>query len=58
MLDFYDPDIEKKIIALEKEEDELLQIEAKEDQLWAKEQEDSDNSDDVGFDDLKLARGV
>ena len=53
VLDFYDPDIEKKIIALEKEEDELLKIEAGEDALMAKQNEDSENSDDVDFDMLK-----
>jgi len=36
VLDFYDADIEKKIIALEKEEDALLKIEVGEDALWAK----------------------
>lgn len=33
VLDFYDPEIEKKLIALEKEEDELLKMEAAEDEL-------------------------
>ena len=31
VLDFYDPDIERKLIALEAEEDELLKMEAQED---------------------------
>lgn len=33
VMDFYDPDIEKKLLALEKEEEELLKIEQKEDEL-------------------------
>ena len=36
VLDFYDKDIEEKIIALEKEEEKLLKIEAAEDKIWAK----------------------
>lgn len=49
VLDFYDPDIERKLKALEEEEDELLKMEAQEDALM----EDSDNSEGVTFDDLK-----
>jgi nucleolar GTP-binding protein len=49
VLDFYDADIERKLKALEDEEDELLKMEAAEDQLM----EDSDNSDGITFDDLK-----
>jgi hypothetical protein len=52
-MDFYDPDIEKKIIALEKEEEKLLKAEAGEDALWEKMNADSENSDDVDFDQLK-----
>ena len=51
MLDFYDKDIEKKLIALEEEEDELLRMEAAEDKLM--ENDDSENSDGVTFNDLK-----
>ena len=36
VLDFYDKDIEEKIIALEKEEEKLLKIEEGEDKIWAK----------------------
>lgn len=53
VLDFYDKDIEKKVIALEKEEDELLKIEAAEDEVWAVKNADSENSDDVDFEMLK-----
>lgn len=49
VLDFYDPDIERKLNALEAEEDELLKMEAAEDALM----DDSDNSDGVTFADLK-----
>lgn len=43
MLDFYDPDIEAKLNALEKEEDAILKMEA--DQKAMK--DDSSDSDDV-----------
>ncbi len=36
VLDFYDPEIEKKLIALEAEEDELLKMEAAEDEVMNK----------------------
>jgi nucleolar GTP-binding protein len=49
VLDFYDADIERKLKALEDEEDELLKMERAEDKLM----EDSDNSDGITFDDLK-----
>lgn len=49
VLDFYDADIERKLKALEDEEDELLKMEAAENQLM----EDSDNSEGITFDDLK-----
>lgn len=55
VLDFYDKDIEEKIIALEKEEEKLLKIEVEEDKIWAKDAEDSENSDDVDFDMLKTS---
>jgi nucleolar GTP-binding protein len=47
VLDFYDPDIEKKLDALEAEEEELLKMEGLEDEIQAKENEESENSDDV-----------
>lgn len=49
VLDFYDPDIEKKLKALEDEEDELMKMEADEDALM----QESDNSDGVTFADLQ-----
>lgn len=49
VLDFYDPDIERKLKALEDEEEELLKMEKDEDALM----EDSDNSDGITFADLK-----
>lgn len=53
VLDFYDPDIEKKLDALEKEEEELLKMENAEDEIMNKVNEESDNSDDVNFGMLK-----
>ena len=53
MLDFYDKDIEKKLIALEEEEDELMRMEAAEDKLMKN--DDSDNSEGVTFNDLKTS---
>lgn len=50
VLDFYDPDIEEKLKALEEEEDELLKMEALDDDLMG---EESSNSDGVQMDDLK-----
>jgi len=50
VLDFYDKDIEAKVIALEKEEDELLKIETAEDEMWAEKNAFSENSDDVDMD--------
>ena len=49
VLDFYDADIERKLKALEDEEDQLLKMEAAENKLM----EDSDNSDEITFSDLK-----
>ena len=40
VLDFYDPDIEKKLDALEKEEEELLKIKREREQLQLKKQQD------------------
>jgi nucleolar GTP-binding protein len=53
VLDFYDPDIEKKLDALEKEEEELMVMEAAEDEIMNKQNEESENSDDVDFAMLK-----
>jgi nucleolar GTP-binding protein len=53
VLDFYDPEIEKKLIKLEEEEEELMKMEAAEDEIMDKVNEDSENSDDVDFDILK-----
>ena len=51
VLDFYDPDIERKLAALEKEEDEILAMEQEENELM--QGEESENSDGVTFGDLK-----
>jgi len=53
VLDFYDPDIAKKLDALEKEEDELLKMEADEDALMK--DDESDNSEGVTLNDLKTS---
>jgi len=50
-MDYYDPDIEEKLKALEEEEDKLLRIESNENDLM----EDEENSDGVTQDDLKKA---
>lgn len=51
VMDFYDPDIEEKLNALEAEEDKLLNMEANENDLM----EDEENSDGIREDDLKRA---
>lgn len=51
VLDFYDPDIEKKLAALEKEEEEILAMEEQENELM--QGEESANSDGLTFADLK-----
>lgn len=53
VMDFYDPDIEEKLKALEEEEDKLLKIESEENQLM--EDDDAENSDGVTYDELKKA---
>jgi len=53
VLDFYDADIEKKLDALEREEDKLLKMEALEDEITVKNNADAENSDDVDLDMLK-----
>jgi len=54
VLDFYDPDIEKKLDELEIEEEKLLKMEGLEDEIQAKDNEESENSDDV---DLLMLKG-
>lgn len=51
VVDFYDPDIEEKLKALEDEEDKLLKIEHAENKLM----EDEENSDGVTQEELKNA---
>lgn len=53
VMDFYDPDIEEKLKALEDEEDKLLKIESQENALM--EDDDAENSDGVTYDELKKA---
>lgn len=50
-MDYYDPDIEEKLKALEEEEDKLLQMEQDENELM----EDEENSDGITEEDLKRA---
>lgn len=50
-MDFYDPDIEEKLRALEEEEDKLLEMERDENELM----DDDDDSDEVNEDDLRKA---
>jgi nucleolar GTP-binding protein len=51
VMDFYDPDIEERLNALEAEEEKLLNMEANENDLM----EDEENSDGIREDDLKRA---
>ena len=51
VLDFYDPDIEEKLAALEKEEEEILKMEADENAVM--DGEESENSDGINYSDLK-----
>lgn len=51
VMDFYDPDIEAKLKALEEEEDKLLEMEKDENELMG----DEDDSDGVTEDDLRRA---
>jgi len=53
VLDFYDPDIERKLDALEKEEEEILKMEAEENDMM--DGVESDNSDGVTMDELKAS---
>lgn len=53
VLDFYDPDIERKLDALEKEEEEILKMEADENDMM--DGVESDNSDGVTMDELKAS---
>jgi len=54
VMDFYDPDIEAKLKALEEEEDKLLEMERNENELM-EDDEDDENSDGVTEADLKSA---
>lgn len=53
--DYYDPDIEEKLKALEEEEDKLLQMESQENDLM---EDDDENSDGISFADMKKALKV
>ena len=53
MLDFYEPDIEKKLDALEKEEAEYLKMEEAEAEMMKGADSDDDNSDGITMDELK-----
>jgi len=55
VLDFYDPDIEKKLAKLEKEEAEILKLEQEENELMEGEDDGdlSENSEGITMDDLK-----
>lgn len=50
-MDFYDPDIEEKLKALEEEEDKLLEMERDENELM----EDEEDSDGVTEEELRRA---
>ncbi len=54
MLDFYDPDIERKLEALEREEAEILKMEGAENEMMDG-VDSEENSDGVGMDDLKAS---
>jgi hypothetical protein len=54
VLDFYEPDIERKLQALEREEEDILKMEAGDNDMMDGVQSD-DNSDGIGFDDLKAS---
>ena len=53
MLDFYEPDIEKKLDALEREEAEILKMEEAENAMMKGVDSEDENSDGVDMDDLK-----
>ena len=55
MLDFYEPDIERKLDALEREEAEILRLEAEENEMMDGVDSDDDNSDGVGMEELKAS---
>ena len=55
VLDFYDPDIERKLAALEREEEEILKMELAQNKLMGGEDSEEENSDGVREDDLKAA---
>ena len=55
VLDFYDPDIERKLEALEREEDEILKMEADQNQMMDGVDSDEENSDGIDMKDLKAS---
>ena len=55
MLDFYEPDIERKLDALEREEAEILRLEAEENEMMDGVDSDDENSDGVGMEELKAS---
>ena len=55
MLDFYEPDIERKLDALEREEAEILRLEAEENGMMDGVDSDEENSDGVGMEELKAS---
>ena len=55
MLDFYEPDIERKLDALEREEAEILRLEAEENEMMDGVDSGDDNSDGVGMEELKAS---
>ena len=54
MLDFYSPDIEARLDALEREEAEILKMEEADNEMMDVDS-DAENSDGVGMDDLKAS---
>lgn len=55
MLDFYSPDIEARLDALEREEAEILKMEAADNEMMDGVDSDEENSDGVGMEDLKAS---
>lgn len=54
MLDFYSPDIEARLDALEREEAEILKMEEADNEMMDVDS-DAENSDGVGMEDLKAS---
>lgn len=55
VLDFYDPDIERKLEALEREEAEILKMEADQNEMMDGVNSDDENSDGINLNDLKAS---